>query len=445
MRMFIPALMLGSILCLPVDAQEAAKPVTPAKPAVSAADPAGPAAALPRARPEEVGLSSERLAEIGKMLKADVAAGRIPGAVLAVARHGKLAYFEAFGFRDKAAGVPMTLDTIFNIASMTKPMTAVAALMLLEQGKLSIDDPLAKYFPKFADMQVAVMDANGETILDKVPAARKITIQDLMRHTSGIIYGGRGSTAVHKLYPASSSVAATTLSDAEFLDKLRSLPLLYQPGTVWDYGFGLDVLGLVVEGIEEQTLGQYLNEHLFKPLGMVDTTFRIPPEKAARYAKALPNDPDTGKPQSVPPVLTEPLKFECGGGCAASTASDYLRFALMLLDKGKFGDARILGRKTVEYMLSDQLGPNVKNLIGSADPTRADYGFGLGLAVRTTPGIVRTLGSVGDFSWPGASGTNWWADPREDLAVVFMAHSPGPIRWHYRQVINAMVERAIVD
>jgi len=205
------------------------------------------------------------------------------------------------------------------------------------------------------------------------------------------------------------------------------------------------VLGLVVEQIEEQTLGQYLDEHLFKPLGMTDTTFRIPPEKAARYAKALPNDPDTGKPQSVLPVLTEPLKFDCGGGCAASTAGDYLRFALMLLDKGKFGQSRILGRKTVEYMLSDQLGPNVRNLIGNADPTRADYGFGLGLAVRTSPGIARTLGSVGDFSWPGASGTNWWADPREDLAVVFMAHSPGPIRWHYRQVINAMVERAIVD
>ena len=442
MRMLVPGLMLASVVWFPVHAQEVAKPVTPAKPVVSAADPAG---TLPRAKPEEVGLSSERLGEIGKLLNADIAAGRIPGAVLAVVRHGKLAYFEAFGFRDKVAGVPMSLDTIFNIASMTKPMTAVAALMLLEGGKLSIDDPLSKFFPKFADMQVAVMDGKSETIIEKVPAARKITIQDLMRHTSGIIYGVRGATAVHKLYPASSLSAATTLSGAEFLDKLSSLPLLYQPGTVWDYGFGLDVLGLVVEQIEEQTLGQYLDEHLFKPLGMVDTTFRIPPEKAARYAKALPNDPDTGKPQSVLPVLTEPLKFDCGGGCAASTAGDYLRFALMLLDKGKFGQNRILGRKTVEYMLSDQLGPNVKNLIGSADPTRAGYGFGLGLAVRTTPGIARTLGSVGDFSWPGVSGTNWWADPREDLAVVFMAHSPGPIRWHYRQVINAMVERAIVD
>jgi CubicO group peptidase (beta-lactamase class C family) len=176
----------------------------------------------------------------------------------------------------------------------------------------------------------------------------------------------------------------------------------------------------------------------------VDTTFLIPADKAGRYAKPLPIDPVTGRPQALTP-LTAPAKFECGGGCAASTAGDYMRFATMLLNKGKYGDARILSRKTVEFMLSNQIGPEVKNLIGNADPTRADYGFGLGLAVQTTPGIVRMAGSVGNFSWPGASGTNWWADPKEDLAVVFMAQTPGTIRWHYRQVIDAMVYRAIVD
>ena len=266
-----------------------------------------------------------------------------------------------------------------------------------------------------------------------------------MRHTSGIIYGGRGATAIHKLYPASSSSAGTTMTGAEFIDKLGSLPLLYQPGSTWDYGFGLDVLGLVIEKTAQKPLGQYLEERLFKPLGMVDTGFAIPPEKAARYAKALPTDPETGQPQAVTPVLTQPLKFDCGGGCAASTASDYLRFALMLLNRGEYGEARILGRKTVEYMTSDQLGPEVRNLIGNTDPTRADYGFGLGLAVRRTAGVARVMGSVGDFSWPGASGTNWWADPKEQLAVVVMAHSPGPIRWHYRQAINALVYQAIID
>jgi CubicO group peptidase (beta-lactamase class C family) len=435
----VRALIATSMLSLSIFPQRAAAQ-TPGSPSgAHASDP------LPRAKPEQVGMSSERLALIGKTLNADIERGRIPGAVVAIARKGKLVYFEAFGYRDKAAGVAMTTDTIFNIASMTKPITAVGALTLYEKGQLLITDPIAKYFPKFANMRVAVLDASGQNIVDTEPALAPITLQDLFRHTSGLIYGARGATAVHKMYPERSNWAARTMTGAEFLDKLSSLPLLYQPGTVWDYGFGLDVLGLAIESISKQTLAEYLQEHLFGPLGMVDTGFLIPAEKADRYAKALPNDPDTGQPQSINPVLTQPTKFACGGSCAGSTASDYLRFALMLMSKGEYGESRVIARKTVEYMLSNQLGPNVKNLIGNADPTRADYGFGLGLAVRTTPGIVRMMGSVGDFSWPGASGTNWWADPREDLAVVFMAHSPGPIRWHYRQAINALVYQAIVD
>jgi CubicO group peptidase (beta-lactamase class C family) len=400
---------------------------------------------LPRAKPEDVGLSSERLARISATLKADIEAGRIPGAVIAIARHGKLVALDAYGWRDKAAGVAMTTDTIFNIASMTKPMTAVGALMLYEQGKILIDDPLSKYFPKFAQMRVAARDADGEPTADTVPANRQITIQDLMRHTSGIIYGGRGNTLVHKMYPAGSGDASRDYDGAAFMDKLASLPLLYQPATVWDYGFGLDMLGLTIEQISKQTLGQYLQANLFAPLGMTDTGFSIPLDKAARYARPLPVDPDTGKAQERSPELTQSLKFECGGGCAASTASDYLRFAMMLMNGGRSGEARLLGRKTVDYMLSDQLGPNIKNLVGKADPTRADYGFGLGLAVRTTPGVVRMMGSVGQFSWPGASGTDWWVDPREELAVVYLSAAPGPIRWHYRQKINALVYQAIIE
>jgi CubicO group peptidase (beta-lactamase class C family) len=403
------------------------------------------AADLPRARPEEVGMSSDRLARIAEVLKADIAAGRIPGAVIAVARHGKLVMFEAYGWRDKAAGVAMTTDTIFNIASMTKPMTTVGALILYERGQLLIGDPLSKYFPKFSSMRVTARDANGEPTAETIPAVRQITIQDLMRHTSGLIYGGRGNTLVHKMYPSGSADASREYDGAAFADKLASLPLLYQPATVWDYGFGLDLLGLTVEQISGQTLGLYLKANLFTPLGMNDTGFSISAEQAARYAKPLPNDPDTGKPQARSPELTQPLKFECGGGCAASTASDYLRFAMMLMNQGRSGEARLLGPRTVAYMLSDQLGPNIRNLIGNADPTRADYGFGLGLAVRTTPGVVKMMGSVGQFSWPGASGTDWWADPKEELAVVYMSAAPGPIRWHYRQTINALVYQAIVD
>ena len=400
---------------------------------------------LPRAKPEDVGLSSERLARIGATLKADIEAGRIPGAVIAIARHGKLVALDAYGWRDKAAGVAMTTDTIFNVASMTKPMTTVGALMLYEQGRILIDDPLSKYFPKFANMRVATRDASGEPTTETVPANRQITIQDLLRHTSGLIYGGRGTTLVHQMYPGGSSDAARDYDGTAFLDKLATLPLLYQPATVWDYGFGLDITGLVIEHVSGRPLGQYLQANLFAPLGMTDTGFSVSPDKAARYAKPLPADPDTGKPQARSPELTQPLKFECGGGCAASTASDYLRFALMLMNHGRSGEAQLLGRKTVEYMLSDQLGPNIKNLIGNADPTRADYGFGLGLAVRTTPGVVRMMGSVGQFTWPGASGTDWWVDPKEDLAVVYLSAAPGPLRWHYRQKINALVYQAIID
>src|SRR5437868_7443242 len=213
---------------------------------------------LPRAKPEDVGLSSERLARIAEVLKADIDAGRIPGAVIAIARHGKLVALDAYGWRDKAGGVAVTTDTIFNIASMTKPMTAVGGLMLYEQGKLLIDDPLSKYFPKFAGIRVAARDGGGEPTVDTVPANRPITIQDLMRHTSGLIYGGRGNTVVHKMYPAGSADAARQYDGAAFVDKLASLPLLHQPATVWDYGFGLDVLGLTIESISKQTLGQYL-------------------------------------------------------------------------------------------------------------------------------------------------------------------------------------------
>jgi CubicO group peptidase (beta-lactamase class C family) len=398
----------------------------------------------PTVRPEKVGMSPGRLARIDAALEADIAGGRIPGAVVVVARRGGIAYARALGYRDKAAGTPMTLDAIFNIASMTKPATVVTALTLYEEGRLLIDQPLADFFPAFATCQVALLDETGDHIVETVPAARAITLRDLMRHTCGIAYGGRGSTAVHKLLPASSA-ALTAMRPAEVVAALSGPPLLHQPGAVWDYGFGLDLLGLVIEQVTGQTLGQAMRERVLAPLGMADTGFLVPPEKAARYAKALPNDPDTGKPQSLGLDLTQPMRTECGGGGLGSTPFDYLRFALMLLGKGRLGATRILGRKTAEYMLADQLGPSVRSLMAQADPTRADYGFGLGLAVRTRVGGPRMTGSVGEFSWPGASGTNWWADPQEDLVAVVMMHAPGPVRWYYRERLAALVNQAIDD
>src|SRR5262249_53212007 len=276
--------------------------------AAFAADP------LPRAKPETVGMSSERLARIGEALRADVEKGRLPGAVVAVARKGKLVYYQSFGYLDKDAGTKMQNDAIFSIASMTKPIVAVGALTLLERGQLAVDEPVGTYLPPLSKMQVAVLKSNdGGAGFDTVAAQRQVTVQDLMRHTSGIIYGGRGATPVHKLYPASSSAAGTRRTGQGCIDKHGSLPLLHQPGSTWDYGFGLDVLGVVIEKISGQPLGQYLEAQIFKPLGMKDTAFAEPPEKAKRYAKAFPNDPDTGKPQFVLD-LTKPLKFECGGG-----------------------------------------------------------------------------------------------------------------------------------
>jgi CubicO group peptidase (beta-lactamase class C family) len=405
---------------------------------------AQPAAdALPQADPTEVGFTQDGLARISSVIERDIAANKLPGAVLAIARDGKLVFLKAYGYRDKAAGVPMTTDTIFSIASMTKPVTTVATLALAERGDLVIDEPVSNYLSgRFTDSKVAVLNASG-AITGTVPAKRAITLRDLLTHTSGLVYGGRGTTAVHKMYPAGSVAAAKDLSGQELLDKLSSLPLLNQPGEVWDYGFGLDVTGLVVEAVARETLDAHLARTVFAPLGMSDTGFVIPADKAGRYAKALPIDPATGRPQVLDIDSTMPSKLDCGGGCLASTATDYLRFAEMLRNSGTFGGRHILSPTMARYMLTNQLGPDVRNLIGNADPTRTDYGFGLGLAVRTTPGIVRLLGSVGDFSWPGSTGTNWWVDPARGLSVVFMAHTPGPMRWHYRYLINTLVYQAM--
>lgn len=423
--------MKSAILCLSLLALAALS---------AAADP------LPRARPESVGLSSERLERIAQVLRADIERGRLPGAVIAVARKGKLAYYEAFGYLDKAANLPMEKDAIFAIASMTKPMVGVGVMMLLEESRLAMTDPVSKWFPALGKLPVAVLrtDAAGETVMETVPAKREITIQDLLRHTSGLTYGGRGTTPVHKMFPASSSYSATNFTGEEFIERLSKVALLYQPGSAWEYGLSIDVLGLMIEAETGQKLGAFLGERLWKPLGMVDTGFVVPPEKLKRYAKPLPLEPDTGKPQRIAD-RTKPSKFECGGGCAVSTAADYVRFAQMLLNRGKLDDVRILGAKTVEYMTADHLGPGVANYIARTDPTREGYGFGLTMAVRRSTGGPGIMGSPGDFTWGGANGTNFWVDPKEQLVVVFMAHTPGPIRLHYRKVINALVLQSVID
>lgn len=390
------------------------------------------------AKPEAVGLSSGRLERLAQAIKQDVDHGRMPGAVVAIARKGKLAYYESFGFVDKAAGAPMPKDAIFALASMTKPMVAVAALMLAEQGELLLNDPIGNYLPELKDMKVA-----GTRGIEA--AHRQPTLQDMLRHTAGVSYGNRGDTPLHKLYEAKLKSAANQ-SGAEFLQELGKLPLHYQPGTQWEYSHGLDVTGLAVEAVTKKRLGEFMQERLFEPLGMVDTGFVVPAAKQARIARPLPVDPDTGRPTAFRLPVT-PWQYDCGGGCASGTALDYVRFAQMLLNKGTFEGNRLLSRKTVEYMTSNQLGPNVDvSRLHEFPVEHMDgFGFGLGVAVRTQPGVAGVPGTPGEFMWSGAQGTMFWVDPKEEMVVVFLANTPGPARRHYRELVKMLVEQAIAD
>ncbi len=407
--------------------------------AALAASPAMAADPLPRAAPEAVGMSGPRLERIRSTMEADIAAGQLPGAVIAVARRGRLAYYEAFGNLDGARSRPMPLDAIFPIASMTKPLTGVALMTLLEEGRLSIGDPITRFFPALGNRRVAV-DGNPE---NTVPAARNITLIDLARHTSGITYGGRGNTALHRLYPASSSASSRQFTPATFIDRLASLPLLHQPGAVWDYSLSIDVLGLVVEQLTEQRLGEAMSQRIFRPLGMADTGFLVPEANRARYATALPRDPATQQPQSIDMGLVAP-GFDCGGGCGVSTAGDYIRFAQMLLNGGVLDGTRILSRASVAEMTRDHMHAGIQNNLTGTEGNMVNWGFGLTVAVRREGGSA-LLGNPGMYSWNGAYGTAMWVDPREELAVVFMASTPGLLRQYYRRVINALVYQAITD
>ena len=394
-------------------------------------------APFPLSEPQALGFAPERLQRITMALNAEIAAGTLPGAVLAIARHGKLGYCEAVGHLDPAARTPMTKDAIFSIASMTKPLVSVGALVLSEEGRLMVNEPVAKYLPQLARMRVAQCDGSAP-----VAPIRAMTVEDLMRHTAGVSYG-RGTTALHARYPFSSDIAAGKWAGREFLEQLAALPLHYQPGSAWEYSFGFDVLGLAIEAIAGMPLSRYLEERLFGPLGMSDTAFTVPAAKVRRYAKALAIDPITREPQNLRDG-TKPHKFDCGGGCVVSTVSDYLRFAQMLLNGGELEGVRILGRKTVEYMTSDHIGPEIDTAKLREYPNINGYGFGLGVAVRRGTGMGGMPSTAGEFHWAGSTGTYFWVDPAEALVVVFMAHAPGTIRYYHRQLLHALVMQALI-
>jgi CubicO group peptidase (beta-lactamase class C family) len=396
-------------------------------------------AALASAEPESVGLSSLRLRRIGQALRREIEASRLPGAVVGIMRGGKLAHLEAVGHRDPASQEPLKTDAIFSIASMTKAMTSAAIMSLVEEGRVLLADPVSTYLPPLAAWKV--VEAGGATRAPK----QAPTIQDLLRHTSGLTYRDRGSTPAHALYPGSSVWAAERMTKDETIAALAKSPLLFDPGSNWEYGFSTDVLGFVVEAVTSKTLGAVLQERLWGPLGMVDTSFALPAAKRIRYALALPKDPLTILANQPAHHATDKTqKWESGGGGTVSTTSDYLRFAEMLRQGGRLGTADILGRGTVTLMTADHLPGYFTNIIADKmDPAATGYGFGLGFAVRRQTGIAAMAGSAGDYYWSGVYGTYFWVDPKEELSVVFMAAAPGLIRLRYRQMIRNLVYQAL--
>jgi CubicO group peptidase (beta-lactamase class C family) len=359
---------------------------------------------LSQAKPEEVGLSSEKLEALGKFIETSVGENKIPGAVVLVARDGKIAYLESFGMRDELTDAPMKTDSIFRIYSMTKPIVSVAVLMLMEEGKISLDNPISKYIPELKDLKVGVEGPDGK--FEMVLPKREITILDLLKHTSGMTYGTFFASKVKDMYKEA-GIHFQNFTTEEFVQKMGKLPLEYEPGTRWEYGRSTDVLGRLVEIVSGKPLDQFLEERIFKPLKMVDTGFYVKPENLDRLAQ--PGD------KSLLNVSTPP-KFLSGGGGLVSTAGDYARFLQMLLNGGELEGVRILSKKTVALMTKDHLGP----LGNRTDPQYFPgpfAGFGLGVAVFNKPiGLIEP----GTFFWPGLAGTIFGVNPNKKMFRILM-------------------------
>jgi CubicO group peptidase (beta-lactamase class C family) len=387
----------------------------------------------PIGSPEETGLSPGGLAKLTAIMQREIDARRLPGVSMMIARGGKVGYRRDLGVL-RPGGPIMPGDAIFRIYSMTKPIVSVALMMLVEDGRLFIADPVAKYLPEFADPKVGV-EKDGK--LELVAARRPITVQDLLRHTSGLTYEFTGESAVQRLY--GEARLFRDLPNAELVTELAKLPLLEQPGAAWHYSHSTDVIGRIIEVISGQTLGAFLRERLFAPLGMSDTGFFAAADKHERLAEAFANDPDTGAAVELINVRAAP-RLEMGGGGLVSTMDGYARFLLMLYRGGTLGAARILGRKTIAFMTADHLGPDVR--IGTRFLLAPGHGFGLGFAVRRDAGMAPTPGTVGEYFWGGIAGTAFWIAPQEELIALMMIQAPGQ-RDYYRQLFRFLAHAAL--
>jgi CubicO group peptidase (beta-lactamase class C family) len=399
-------------------------------------------------RPEDNGFSTERLERVTTFFQRAVDTKAIPGAVVAVARNGKSVYLHALGFQDRENNIPMRTDSIFRIASMTKPISSVAAMMLAEEGKIDLLAPVYQYLPEFKDVKVGAEKndpaTNKLTLLLDAPH-RPMTVQDLLRHTSGLVYGPFGHTLVHQMYN-NPDLFDRNQNLAEFVTKVSKLPLAHQPGTAWEYGMSIDVLGRIVEVVSGVPFDQFVGERITRPLKMNDTAFYLDAKQLSRLAE-LQVDATGKRPGGTPAehLTKEKMKWFSGGGGLLSTAPDYARFCQLLLNGGEFDGVRLLSPKTISIMTSDQLSSALPRVGGHEDlaPTlELGQSFGLGFAVRTSPGPNPLPGSVGDYFWAGIYGSYFWVDPQEKMYAVLMVQMPFEESGYYRRALRELVYAA---
>ncbi len=392
------------------------------------------------------GMSREALARIAPVMKGQIAQGMFPGAVTMVARRGQIVHFEAHGFIDAAKTKPIAKNTLFRLASMTKPIVSVAAVMLIEQGAMKLNDPIATYLPELKDLKVEVRttDKDGKVTTEDVAPIRPVQVHDLLRHTAGFVYaGGAKSARIKELYEkANIEAREVDITGDAMLKALGSISLANQPGTVWEYSIAVDVLGLLLERVAKKPLDQLLKEMLFDPLGMMDTAFWVPPQKVARLAEALDSDPQKAGMLKSYRIHQNPAgkSYFKGGAGLISTAEDYLKFAQMVVNGGEFEGQRYLSKKMVEFMLSDHIVGMGGTTIATTGP---GYGFGLGWGVRVHDGVAWVPGSKGDAMWAGAWGTSFWIDPKEGLVGILMSQGPST-RLHSRMLYKNLVYGAMV-
>jgi CubicO group peptidase (beta-lactamase class C family) len=389
--------------------------------------------------PTELKLSPARLERIDDFFSHEVAARKIPGAIVLIQRHGRPVFSRTFGVRDVTTQAPMTSDTIFRLYSMSKPITAVAAMTLVEEGKLALSDPLSKYIPAFADVKVGVerTGEDGKPRLDLVAPERPILIQDLLRHSSGIVYTYVVFGLIKQLY-IDADILAGDFDNAELAQRIAKLPLAYQPGTTWAYGYSFDILSRVIEVVSGRSLAQFEQERLFGPLGMTGTGFYVTKaDQQGLVAEPLPSDPVRENPRI-------PKRWESGGTGMVSTSADLGRFFQMLLNGGALDGKRYLSPKTVDLMLADSIGPAAGVKPWLYYYPGAGFGFGLGFAVRTDAGLSPWPGSVGQVDWGGAAGTYFWIDRQEDMLVLLMVQTPterGRIEAALRNLVYGAFEK----